>query len=316
MAVFTTIRPQEAQHLMDELGLGRLLSLRGITSGIENTNYFADTDQGCYVLTIFERLSFEQLPFYLGLMKHLAVHGISVPEPKAGLNRQLIHTIQGKPCAVVTYLAGGHVMQPNAQHCASVASMLARMHLAGQTFPLVQPNLRGLSWWLETALIVHPYLNNEQQALMDSELLFQQKLHASTNYNQLVRGPIHADLFRDNVMFSGQKLTGFFDFYFAGVDTFAFDIAVCLNDWCIDPSTGCLSQPLAEHFVRAYHQERALSMQERELLPALLRSAALRFWLSRLWDHHLPRPASMLVAHDPVHFEKILRDRIAQIWRP
>jgi homoserine kinase type II len=316
MAVFTEISFDLAADLVSELGIGQLQTLQGIASGIENTNYFADTTQGHYVLTVFERLGFAQLPFYLHLMKHLASKGIAVPEPQAKRNGAILHTLLDKPVAVVNRLVGSHQLAPDAVHCASVGTMLARMHVAGLDFAFGQPNLRGLPWWEQTAPLVLPYLNPAQGALLTSELAFQQSLATTQAYSILPRGAIHADLFRDNAMFSGHQLTGIFDFYFAGIDTFLFDIAVCINDWCTDLSSGRLCEDRANSLVQAYHAQRPLHTDEHRLLPALLRAAALRFWLSRLWDYHLPRRASMLTAHDPAHFERILRQRVAQPWHP
>ena len=316
MAVFTEVSFDNAAELIGRLGVGELTTLKGIAAGIENTNYFADTAQGRYVLTVFERLSFEQLPFYLHLMKHLATHGVPVPEPQADANGEILHTLGGKPAAVVNRLSGSHQLAPDSSHCESVGAMLARMHLAGQDYPRHQPNLRGLEWWSETVPVVAPHLTPAQRTLIESELAFQQQLGASAAYAALPRGPIHADLFRDNVMFEGHKLTGFFDFYFAGVDTFLFDIAVCLNDWCIDLESGRLVEERAMAFVAAYDAVRPLGSSERRLMPALMRAAALRFWISRLWDFHLPRDAAVLKAHDPTHFERVLTHRVNEPWHP
>ena len=311
MAVFTEVTPDEAQRLLSELNLGQLDELRGIEGGIENTNYFATTDQGRYVLTLFERLSSEQLPFYLYLMKHLAQHGIPVPNPAANARGEILHTVCGKPAAVVSRLRGKSQLAPDMGHCTAVGAMLARMHLAGRDFDRHQPNLRGLAWWNDTVPVVLPFLDAPQAALLRSELAYQNHVAASADYAALPRGPVHADLFRDNVMFDGAELTGFFDFYFAGVDTWLFDLAVCLNDWCIDLASGTHAADRAQAFLDAYGSVRPLSGAERHLLPALLRAGALRFWISRLWDFHLPREASMLKPHDPTHFERVLRQRVA-----
>ena len=324
MAVYTDVSFDAAAALVARLGIGELTSLKPISSGIENTNYFADTTAGRYVLTLFERLSFEQLPFYLELMRHLASRGIPVPGPKADASGAILHSLQGKPAAVVDRLRGGHRLAPDAEHCGAVGAMLARMHLAGADFALHQPNLRGLSWWNETVPVVLPFLDDSQRTLIESELAFQQQLAASAAFATLPRGPIHADLFRDNAMFDveadgdGEQdvLTGLFDFYFAGVDSFGFDIAVCLNDWCIDLESGLLTEDRACAFVAAYDSVRALTSNERRLLPALMRGAALRFWISRLWDLHLPRDATLLKPHDPAHFERVLRQRVAAPWHP
>ncbi len=318
MAVFTEVSEQEVQSFIEPLQLGRLQSLRGIGAGIENTNYFVSTNTGEWVLTIFERLSFEQLPFYLRLMQHLALRHIPVPLPRADAQGEILFQLKGKPAAVVNRLAGGHQLAPGLHHCRQVGAMLARMHLRGQDFPLSQPNLRGLPWWEQTVPLVLPFLSTETAALLTGELAFQQALARSAAYQSLPRGPVHADLFRDNVMFDGapgqETLSGFFDFYFAGVDTWLFDLAVCLNDWCIDLASGALQVERAQAFVAAYESVRPLSAAEHRLLPALLRAGALRFWVSRLWDFHLPREASMLKPHDPAHFERVLRERIDHPW--
>jgi homoserine kinase type II len=310
MAVFTEVSQAQAAELMMTLNLGTLTHLRGIEGGIENTNYFATTDQGEYVLTLFERLHFEQLPFYLHLMKHLAGCGIPVPDPAPNRDGDIVHALNGKPAAVVNKLEGKSQLAPRAVHCAEVGRMLARMHLAGVDYNRSQPNLRGLLWWNETVPVVLPYLKPEQAALIRSELAFQNHTAASSAYAALPRGPVHADLFRDNVMFNGEKLTGFFDFYFAGVDTWLFDLAVCLNDWCVDLPSGRHDAERADAMITAYQQIRSLSAAERQLLPAMLRAGALRFWISRLWDFHLPREASVLTPHDPLHFERIVRERM------
>jgi len=320
MAVYTEVSFDEAASLVSRLGLGALTGLAGIRSGIENTNYFADTATGQYVLTVFERLTHRELPFYLHLMKHLAERGIPVPWPKADASGAILHTLQRKPAAVVDRLPGGHHLAPDAADCASLGTVLGRMHLAGSDFAMHQPNLRGLAWWAETVPVVVPFLNDGQRALIESELAFQQHLAGSAAYAALPRGAIHADLFRDNAMFitspEGDVLSGLFDFYFAGVDAFGFDIAVCLNDWCVDLASGCLDEARAAALVGAYAAVRPLSGGERRLMPALMRAAALRFWLSRLWDAHLPRDARLLTAHDPTHFERVLRERIAAPWHP
>ena len=310
MAVFTQVSDNEARDLLRQLQLGELHALRGIEGGIENTNYFVTCDQGEFVLTLFERLTAEQLPFYLYLMKHLAHAGIPVPDPRANKAGDILHTVCGKPAAVVNRLAGRSQLAPEAVHCAAVGSMLARMHLAGRNYDRQQPNLRGLPWWNETVPVVLPHIDPEQAALLRAELAYQNHIAASPAYAALPRGPVHADLFRDNVMFEGAQLTGFFDFYFAGVDSFLFDLAVCMNDWCIDLPSGAHDATRANAMLAAYQAVRPLTAAERSLLPALLRAGALRFWISRLWDYYLPREASMLTPHDPSHFERVLRQRV------
>lgn len=320
MAVYTEVRFEQAAALCERLGIGALTGLQPIRSGIENTNYYASTARGQWVLTLFERLPADQLPYYLKLMQHLAAHGIPVPAPQATADGALLHCLADKPAAVVTRLPGSHRLAPDAAHCGQVGEMLGRMHLAGGSFALDQPHLRGLDWWTRTVPQVLPHLEPAQARLLRDELAFQQQLAASPAGRALPRGPIHADLFRDNVMFDdtagGDRLCGFFDFYFAGTDALLFDVAVCLNDWCVDLDSGRLDEPRAAAFVDAYQRTRPLQGAERRLLPGLLRAAALRFWLSRLWDRHLPRDAALLQPKDPSHFERLLRERIERPWHP
>jgi len=315
MAVFTEVSASKAQELLSQLQLGDLLDLQGIQGGIENTNYFLTSSVGAYVLTLFERLTHQQLPFYLHLMKHLAHHGIPVPDPVADSDGDILLTVEGKPAAVVNRLMGRSELAPTPQHCQAVGDMLARMHLAGKDYNRHQPNLRGLTWWNETVPVVLPFLNASQSSLIQNELAFQNHVANSSAYAALPCGPVHADLFRDNVMFEGTgdtlQLTGFFDFYFAGVDTWLFDLAICLNDWCIDLDTGSLDAEKTTALLAAYQVVRPLIAAERHLLNPMLRAGALRFWTSRLWDFHLPREASMLTPHDPTHFERVLRQRLA-----
>jgi homoserine kinase type II len=318
MAVYTEVSLAEASTFLQSLDLGTLQHMEGCSGGIENTNYFVTTDQAPYVLTLFERLTAEQLPFYLRLMKHLAVHGIPVPDPAASRDGDVLHSLCGKPAAVVNRLKGKSALAPTAAHCTALGGVLARMHLVGRDFGMQQPNLRALPWWNETVPVVLPFVEAQQAALLRSELAYQNHVATLSAYGALPRGPIHADLFRDNAMFAqdlpeGQapELTGIFDFYFAGVDAWLFDIAVCLNDWCVDLPTGRADAERSRALLQAYEAVRPLTAQERELLPALARAGALRFWLSRLWDLHLPREAAMLQPHDPTHFERVLRQRIA-----
>jgi homoserine kinase type II len=319
MAVYTTVTSAQAKQFLSDLGLGELQSISPCKGGIENTNYFADTDQGSYVLTLFERLTQEQLPFYLDLMRHLAKAGIAVPMPQADANGQILHSLCGKPACVVNKLAGSNDGAVTALRCEQVGQMLAKMHLAGRDFEMQQPNLRGLAWWNETIPTVLPHLDSSQVTLIRTELAYQNHIAASNQYTALPRGAIHADLFRDNVMFDTQNgqdtLTGFFDFYFAGTDTWLFDVAVCLNDWCLvrgidGQSDGTHDAVLQAAFLKGYESIRPLTQAERGLQAAMLRAAALRFWVSRLWDFYLPREAALLTPHDPTHFERVLQHRL------
>lgn len=316
MAVYTEVSFAEAAALIGGLGIGELRELEPCAGGIENTNYFATTSGGRYVLTLFERLTATELPFYLQLMKHLADRGQPVPGPHADGGGEILLSLKGKPAAVVDRLAGEHHLAPDAADCAAVGAVLAGLHLAGRDFAPVQPNLRGLAWWIETVPVVLPRLGAEQALMMADELEFQRHLGVSAAFAALPRGVVHGDLFRDNVMFEGGRLTGVFDFYFAGVDCLLFDVAVALNDWCIDLASGRLAEDRATAFVDAYHAARPLDAGELRLLPALMRAAAFRFWLSRVWDAELPRSAVVLTAHDPTHFERVLQQRREAPWHP
>ncbi|MBE7419012.1 MAG: homoserine kinase [Ideonella sp.] len=320
MAVFTELAVDEVRVFATQLRAGELLSLEPIRSGIENTNYFVATGGGAWVLTVFERLTHEQLPFYLRLMQHLARRGLPVPEPQADAHGTLVHTLRGKPAALCTRLAGRHLEAPDAAHAAALGDTLAQLHLAAADFELVQPNLRGLPWWQATAPRVRAFLAPDAARLLGDELAFQQQLAASAAYARLPRAAVHADLFRDNVLFDdtagGDRLSGCIDFYFAGVDTLLFDLAVCVNDWCLADDSGRIDDTRAAALLDAYGRRRPLTATEHRLFPALLRAAALRFWLSRLADLHLPRGAALLQPKDPQHFERLLRERVAQPWHP
>ena len=317
MAVFTPVTLEDVTQWITQFPLGKALALKGIASGIENSNFFLTTERDAqvheYVLTIFENLSFEQLPFYLNLMRHLADRGVLVPAPIANAAGELIVPLHGKPAAIVTKLDGSSQMNPGPVHCAEVGTMLARMHLAGSDYPLHQPNLRGLDWWNETTPQVLPYLSDSNTHLLRAEMHFQEAFAGCETYRKLQSGPVHADLFRNNVMFDGERLTGFFDFYCAGCDTWLFDVAVTVNDWCIDLDTGVLDTARVRALLDAYHAVRPFTDAEQTAWQPMLRAAALRFWLSRLYDYYLPREAEMLTPHDPTHFERILRERIATL---
>jgi len=313
MAVFTPVNESDARALLTQYQLGDLVSLRGITAGIENTNYFLTTTHGEYVLTLFEVLTYEQLPFYIEFMYHLAERQIPVPRPQTRLNGKRLAALHDKPCVIVTRLSGGYEPAPGVVHCALAGETLARIHLAGRSFEIRQPNLRGLEWWRETAPKVLPFLAPEQAELLVVTLEEQTRFAATEIYRSLPSGPSHCDLFRDNVLFNGTfatpKMGGFIDFYFAGCDTWLFDVAVSVNDWCIDQNTGVFDQKKLQAWLTAYADVRPFSQAERHAWPILLQAAALRFWISRLHDFHLPRPAQTLKPHDPRHFERVLLER-------
>jgi homoserine kinase type II len=304
MAVFTPVSHEELSHWLKNFSIGTLTGLDGIATGIENTNYFVATSHARYVLTLFEKLTRAELPFYLNLMSHLARHGIPCPAPIADHGNRLLGELNGKPAAIVTCLSGRSELSPTPEHCATLGAMLAEMHLAGQSFDMRLENPRGPKWWRATAPQVMPFLDAARRKLLDDELAFQ----ASHRLDKLPRGVVHADLFRDNVLFDQGRIGGFIDFYFAGNDVLLFDLAVCVNDWCVD-ATGGFDNARAGAFLAAYHAVRPLTETERAAWGVLLRAAALRFWLSRLFDRHVPRRGEIVHPHDPEHFRRILELR-------
>ena len=324
MAVFTPIELSDiSDWIASNFEIGQATGIRGIHGGIENSNFFLDTEKDGkkqeYVLTLFERLSVEQLPYYLELMRHLANKGIPVPKPLENKQGQILFTLKGKPAAIVSKLPGLSRLTPEVKHCALVGENLAKMHLASSDFKHVQENLRSLSWWKKTVPQVLSHLSDEQKELLTTELATQEKFFASTAYALLPQGPSHCDLFRDNVLFDPQgasdssqdQLGGFFDFYFAGTDKWLFDLAVTVNDWCLADNKKDLDPARLKALMNAYQSVRPLTSEEQSNWPLMVRAAALRFWISRLWDFYLPRDAQMLTPHDPRHFENILLSRQA-----
>jgi len=324
MAVFTPVELSDISHwIANDFEIGKAIDIRGIHGGIENSNFFLDTEKDGkkqeYVLTIFERLSAEQLPYYLELMRHLANKGIPVPKPLENKQGEILFSLKGKPVAIVSKLPGLSRLAPEPKHCALVGEHLAKMHLASADFKQTQENLRSLAWWQITVPQVLPHLSETQKTLLTSELATQEKFFSSADYASLPQGASHCDLFRDNVLFDPQgasdtsqdQLGGFFDFYFAGTDKWLFDLAVTANDWCLAENKQDLDPARFKALMDAYQAVRPLNTQEQASWPLMIRAAALRFWISRLWDFYLPRDAQMLTPHDPRHFENILLSRKA-----
>ena len=310
MSVYTPVSQSDLAAWLRDYSVGALEKLEPIKAGIENTNYFVTTTQGRYVLTLFERLPAAELPFYLNLMAHLARHGIPCPAPIADLADAYLRTLNGKPAALVTRLPGRSIEAPGEAECRELGQLLARLHLAGRSYPAYLENPRGPRWWRMAARDLQPFLDAAKRRLLEAELEFQ----AQRRFADLPRGPVHADLFRDNALFERGRLSGVIDFYFAGVDCLLYDVAVCANDWClVDPATDRrLDAARTRAFLAAYHALRPFAPGERDAWPVLLRAAALRFWLSRLHDLHLPRPGELVHAHDPEHFRHVLERRIAE----
>jgi len=306
LSVYTPVSEAELDEWLRNYSVGRLQALEPIKAGIENSNFFVTTTQGRYVLTLFERLPAAELPFYLDLMAHLARHGIPSPAPIADLSDQYLQRLNGKPAALVTRLPGSSLEHPGVAECGELGALLARMHLAGRSYPAYLENPRGPKWWRLAAMDLKPFLGSEESTLVEEELAFQ----ARHRFPDLPRGPVHADLFRDNALFENGRISGVIDFYFAGVDCWLYDVAVCANDWCLDADFG-LERARTEALFAAYEAVRPLAPVERAAWPVMLRAAALRFWLSRLHDFHLPRPGMLVHAHDPGHFRRILECRRA-----
>ena len=306
MSVFTTVTTEQLQAWLAHYPLGALRDLKGIASGITNTNYFVTTESGRYVLTLFEKNSAEELPYFLDLMAHLADKGIPCPHPVASMQGRYLDTLNGKPAALVSCLRGGSLDAPNPAQCAEMGRVLARMHQAGEGFAQTMDNPRGPHWWNDTAAILMPLLDADDRTLLQNELAHQ----AAFRHSALPRGVIHADMFRDNVLFEGDTLTGLIDFYYACNDALAYDLAITVNDWCVHDD-GELDTERLKAMLQAYHRERALTSEEMQAWPTLLRGAALRFWLSRLYDKHHPQPGELTHAKDPNHFRRILALRIA-----
>jgi homoserine kinase type II len=309
MSVYTPVTPEELEAWLARYALGEVVALDPIAAGIENTNYFLTTVAGRYVLTLYERLPAEELPFYLNLMAHLARNGVECPAPMPDRTGALFSLLNGKPAGLVTRLDGAPIDDPDVPHCAAVGAALGRLHVASAAYRARLTNRRGPSWWRQAARAVRPFLDDEQNALVASELRFQ----TGFREGKMPRGAIHGDLFCDNVLFAGDRVTGIIDFGFAATDFLAYDLAITVNDWCVvadGRDAGALVPSLVEALVSAYVAVRPMTEDERLQWPALMRAAALRFWLSRLYDMHLPRPGELVHAHDPAHFERILRHRV------
>jgi homoserine kinase type II len=306
MAVFTSVTEAELTAWLGDYSLGSLLELQGIPSGIENTNYFVTTSNGRFVLTLFEKLTASELPFYLNLMAHLARHGIPCPSPVANRHNRFLGELNGKPACIASRLSGKSLTQPEIAHCAAVGAMLGQMHIAGQSFSETMPNARAAGWRASTAPQVLPFLSSQDAALLESEVTF----HVQHTLAALPQGVIHADLFRDNVLLDGTRVGGLIDFYFACNDSLLYDAAITVNDWCMG-ADGVLDKARTRAFLYAYHAVRPLQDVERAAWPVALRAAALRFWISRLYDLHLPRDGEMVHAHDPKQFKRILQQHIA-----
>lgn len=308
MSVFTTVSLGQLRNWLRRYpAVGEVTGLQGIKAGITNTNYFVDTRNRCYVLTLFEHNRPEELPYYLELMAFLARRDVPCPSPVADAAGGYVNMLNGKPAALVSRLKGAVLEHPQPAHCRAVGSFLARLHLAGRDYLAVMPNPRGPRWRADMAGKVMPRLDAEDRALLTDELAFQ----AGVSWPVLPQGVIHADLFRDNVLFDGDELGGAVDFYYACNDALAYDLAITVNDWCVNED-GALESARADALLQAYQQVRPLTGGEKQAWNSLMRAGALRFWLSRLHDYHFPKTGDMIFAKNPEHFKQILQRRRQQ----
>lgn len=309
MSVYTTVSDAELREFLTQYDVGELEHFEGISAGIENTNYFVDTQkqgkQQRFVLTLFETYSAEEMPFFLGLMKHVADAHVPSAHPIQSNSGELLLKLNGKPAALVERLNGAGVSEPNVEQIKAIGKAMAQLHLAGQSYEPQRANCRAMDWWQAAQQSLTDKINAEDATLIADEINYQQTI----NRDALPKGVIHADLFHDNALFNGDELAGIIDFYFACNDVFLYDIAVTLNDWC-NESDGSLNADKAKAYLNAYQSVRKLTTGEKQNFTALLRAGALRFWLSRLIDMHFPREGEMTHTKDPNQFKQILQQRI------
>ena len=305
MSVFTPVSDDEARALLARYTLGALESLEGIAQGIENTNYFLNTTTGQYVLTLFEKIAREDLPFYVGLMHHLAERDIRCPAPMPMQDGTYLSEVNGRPAAIVTRLPGVPHHSPTPELCRKVGIILADIHEAGLEYDAGLANWRGQAWREGFAQRVRPRLSMEENALVESENRYQ-ALHDDT---VLPQGIIHGDLFRDNVLWDAQGEGGVIDFYFACDDALLYDLAITVNDWCTD-SLATLDPERTEALLEGYDAHRPLTDLERELWPVMLRRAALRTWLGRLEYIHFPQASEMTIPKDHAWSRRLLEHHI------
>ena len=309
MSVYTNIEQPELEVFLKNYSLGELVSYQGINAGIENTNYFVTTENGEFVLTIFEEVGFDTLPYYLNFMAHLSDHGMPTAHPIADLKNDYVRVLKDKPAAIVRRLEGKNELEPNNVHCTAVGHALAQIHTLGKSFEGVLENPRSIAWAENTAERVFSHLTSDEQMILEQEIIYRKQALP----DDLPKGVIHADLFRDNVMFKDQALTGIIDFYYACNDTLLYDLAVTVNDWCSN-DTGKINIESYSALLNAYQTERPFHSQEPNVWKYMLRAAALRFWLSRLQDKIFPKDGKITHIKDPDAFKNILLSRIN--WTP
>lgn len=310
MSVYTVVEEHHLVEFLQDYDVGTLESFEGISAGIENTNYFVNTRNGGhteqFVLTIFEHHSFEELPYFLNIMAFMAEHNIPTAHPMPTKSNGYLKELCGKPAALVERLPGNTVENPSVQQCAVMGGQLARFHIAGQNYEDNRANDRDIDWMAATYAQIKAYLPDDECALIESELVFQN----SVEWSSLPKSVIHADLFCDNAMFNGEVLSGIIDLYYACNAPMLYDLAVMVNDWCRthtdDPEKIEFDQQRLGEMVAAYQTQRSLTDEELAAWPAALRLAALRFFLSRLKDKHIPREGEITQIKDPDVFKRVL----------
>lgn len=297
MSVYTSITSDELAQFLTHYAVGTLVDYQGILAGIENTNYFVTTTQGEFVLTLFEQHTAQELDYFLKLMQFWAERGIPTARPISNQEGQLLSILKAKPAALVQRLPGSTIQTPNTEQCYELGQWLARMHLSAQHFPLYRAPDRGHEWRMQVGQELLPYFQGKDHALLKAELAYQD----SVNWKQLPQGTIHADLFRDNALGSDQQLTGIIDLYYACYDAWLYDLAIVINDWCYD--TGELNESRLLACLQGYHKLRPLTVLERASGVALMRAAALRFWLSRALSQRNPPSGTLTFLKDPQEFK-------------
>jgi len=307
MSVYTIVERAQLVDFLKNYSLGELLDHKGISAGIENTNYFITTTQGQFVLTLFEELRADELPYFLTIMAFFSKQGIRSANPIANNGGQYLSTLNNKPAAIVEKLDGTDTSAPNTQQCATIGQTMAQLHLASEKLTVQRENSRGSSWRQQMGKDLMPLLDAEAANQLQSELEYQH------NYLSLdlPKQVIHADLFKDNALFCDDELSGVIDFYYACNDYLIYDIAVAVNDWCVDTdSNGLLNNERFNAFIDAYQTIRPLTDEEKKHWPKIIRAAALRFWLSRLNDQHYPKEGAITHIKDPAAMHDILMARI------
>ncbi|HKD48506.1 MAG TPA: homoserine kinase [Rhizomicrobium sp.] len=306
MAVYTDIGFEELQDMLAGYDIGAALVFKGIAEGVENSNFYLQTDRGAFIVTLYEkRVRTDDLPFFLGLMEHLAEKGVSCPLPVRSRGGAQSFTLKGRSGAIFTFLNGVSLRKPEAAHCAAAGRALAELHRAGSDFALGRPNALGPAGWRELADATRVRADAVERNL--SGLIGGARADLTRDWpRDLPSGVIHADLFPDNVLFMQEKVSGLIDFYFACNDMYAYDLAVTLNSWCFEPD-GAYNVTKSKALIAAYQTGRSLTAAEVIALPILMRGAALRFLLTRLYDWLNPDPNALVRPKDPREYAKRLR---------